>query len=147
MKLKFLVFIITAIIGEREPDADMFLPSWVLAFGAVLIIACPVLAVLFFVKDEIFFIILAVAALVMGILAIMCWRNQNIKVLNSEEFQYTTFLGKKKVYRFNDITGMRRNRDSCTLYVAGEKVHMESCAIISDRLSSLIDSVLFANEK
>lgn len=142
MKLKFLVMIVNFIIGEREPDADMFLPSWVLALGAVLIILCPVLIIWFFINTEIILLIFAIISLCIGILAVMCWHNQNIKVLSDEEFQYTTFLGNKKVYRFSDITGIRKNSDSMTLFVGKEKVHMEACAVISDRLVELIDSAL-----
>ena len=142
MKLKLLVAIVSAVIGEREKDADMYLPMWLLVFGVILIALCPVLVVLYFVKKLIIFLPLAVAALLLGSLAVACWRNQSIKILSDTEFCYTTFLGNKRVYKFADITALRRNNDSCTLFVAGDKVHIENCAVMSDRLLDMLDASL-----
>ena len=59
-------------------------------------------------------------------------------MLSDEEFQYSTFLGNKKIYRFDQITALRKNRDSLTLFLGKNKVHIESSAVMSDRLKALI---------
>ena len=51
-------------------------------------------------------------------------------------------FGNTRTYAFSDIQGLRRNQDSLTLFVAGEKVHIESMAIISDRLILAINRAL-----
>ena len=51
-------------------------------------------------------------------------------------------FGKTRTYSFSDIQGLRRNQDSLTLFVAGEKVHIESIAVLSERLVERIDNAL-----
>ena len=51
-------------------------------------------------------------------------------------------FGKTRTYSFSDIQGLRRNQDSLTLFVANEKVHIESMAILSERLVERIDNAL-----
>lgn len=84
----------------------------------------------------------AVVCLGLGIMALLCWKNQNIVVLSDESFEYSTFLGNKKEYRFQDITGLKQNNDSMTLFVGNEKVHIESCDLLTDRLIELINAQL-----
>ena len=83
-----------------------------------------------------------VLGLGLGIAALLCWKNQSIHVLSDEVFTYTTMFGKTKTYRFRDIQGLRKNQDSLTLFVAGEKVHIESMAILSERLVMRINREL-----
>ena len=79
---------------------------------------------------------------VMGIFALLCWRNQTIHVISDEEFTYTTMFGNTKTYAFSDIQGLRRNQDSMTLFVKNEKVHIESMAVMTKRLVDLINQAL-----
>ena len=51
-----------------------------------------------------------------------------------------------ELIKFSDITGLKRNADSMTLLVGTEKVHIESCAILSERLIKLIDKELSKEE-
>ena len=51
-------------------------------------------------------------------------------------------FGKTRTYSFSDIQGLRRNQDSLTLFVTNEKVHIESMAILSERLVERIDNAL-----
>ena len=146
MKLKILVKIIEMILGEAYssdvPRADMYLPERALAMCIVYLAigtACGIWAV---ISSAIWAIIVAVLFLGLGIALILCWKNQTIRVLNDEEFIYTTMFGKSHTYRFADIQGLRRNKDSMTMFVAGEKVHMESMAVLSDRLVDLINREL-----
>ena len=48
---------------------------------------------------------------------------------------------------FSDIEWLRKNNDSLTLFVAGEKVHIESMAILSDRFIELVNKALENNSK
>ena len=51
-------------------------------------------------------------------------------------------LGTVHVYNFSDITGLRRNNDSLTLFVGKKKVHLESMAIMSERLAKALSDAL-----
>ena len=146
MKLKILVKIVEVILGETYssdvPRADMYLPERALAMCLVYLgigSACGLWAL---ISQATWAIVCAVLFLGLGVSLMMCWKNQTIRVLSDEEFVYTTMFGKKCTYRFADIQGLRRNKDSMTLFVAGEKVHMESMAIISERLVDLINREL-----
>ena len=149
MKLKFLTFIITKILGMPEPDenprADMFLPDWILGFGIALAIFAVGGAVAFFFTGETLTILLAVACAVLSPAAVLCWKNQTITVLDESRFEYSTFLGTKKIYYFSDIRGIRRNRDSLTLFVGEDKVHIEASALMSPRLAEKLNSRIRMN--
>lgn len=146
MKLKILVKIIEKLLGmtdsDEGPRADMFLPDRLLAMAAVFIgggIACAVFAIF---KFEIWAVVGAVLGIVLGVFALLCWKNQAIHIVSDEEFTYTTMFGKKRKYSFSDIQGLRRNQDSMTLFVADEKIHIESMAILSDRLVEKLNEAL-----
>ena len=146
MKLKILVKIIEKILGETyssdAPRADMYLPERALAMCLVYLAigtACGIWAIL---SRAIWAIIAAVLFLGLGFALILCWKNQTIRVISDDEFSYTTMFGKTHIYRFADIQGLRRNKDSMTMLVAGKKVHMESMAVLSDRLVELINREL-----
>ena len=72
-------------------------------------------------------------------------------MLPNDSFEYTTFLGKKSVYRFTEIKGLRRNNDSMTLLVGEKKVHIESVAILSaalvDRINRALRDALYSREQ
>lgn len=143
MKVKLLVKLGELILGEAFSDeegrADMYLPIWLLAFAVLLLFGAVVLAILACIDFSVGFLFGAFACAVLGVLALLCWRNQKIEVLSEDTFAYTTFLGNKTVYNFNDIKGLKANNDSLTLYVADGKVHIESCAQISERLAKKLN--------
>lgn len=68
-------------------------------------------------------------------------------MLSDDSFEYSTFLGNKKVYRFEDIVGLKRNSDSMTLIVNGGKVHIESCAQLTERFAERINEQLSGNSE
>ncbi len=146
MKFKLLIKLGEWILGKACPDgemrADMFLPIKLLAFSVVLVIAGVFIGVYGVLNASVGAIIGAVAALALGMAALLCWKNQTITVLDDEEFEYSTFLGKKIVYRFSDIKLIRKNNDSMTVYVGNGKVHIESMAILSERLIERINKQL-----
>ena len=75
-------------------------------------------------------------------MALLCWKNQTIHVISDTQFTYTTMFGNTTTYSFADIQGLRKNQDSMTLFVAGKKVHIESMAVLSDRLVDRINAAL-----
>ena len=146
MKFRLLVKLGELILGracpDDEPRADMFLPIKLLAFSALLMmggIAACIYAAINFSWGA---VIAAALAFVLGCAALLCWKNQTIFVLSDEEFEYSTFLGNKTVYRFSDIKLVKRNNDSMTVFVGNGKVHIESMAILSDRLVACINRQL-----
>lgn len=129
---------------STAPRADMFLPDWLMEFGIFLDIAAAVCFVIAFVTQVWEFIIGFPILGVLGIAAWLCWKNQSIKIIDENRFEYTTFLGKKTIYYFTEIKQLRKNQDSLTLFVGNGKVHIESIANISQKL---VDKIADALEK
>lgn len=146
MKFKGLVYLTTKLLGlddnGDEPRADMYLPGWILGMGIVLISGGVAVGIYGVAKATVGALVCGVLALLLGILAVLCWRNQKIRVTSETTFEYTTFLGKTYEYQFSQIRGLRQNQDSMTMFVGDDKVHMEACAIISERLAEKINEQL-----
>ena len=146
MKLKILVKLVEILLGETYrsdvPRADMYLPERALAMCLVYLAigtACGIWAI---ISPVLWAVVVAVLFLGLGFALILCWKNQTISVISDDEFTYTTMFGKTHTYRFDDIQELRRNKDSMTMFVAGNKVHIESMAVLSDRLVTLINREL-----
>ena len=145
MKLKITEFLLEKLLGTTklsEREGDMVLPERMLSMSLtffLLGIGCGI--ALFFVQNY-YLIVFCPTGLIMGIFSFLSWKNQRIDVLSDELFRYTTFMGKSYEYRFSDITMLRRNRDSLTLFLGENKVHIESMAVLSDRLVDLINKAL-----
>ena len=130
---------------DDEPRADMFLPAWLFVMGLLLCIFGTIVGIVFAVLQiSTLMIALAVVMVLLGVAAFLCWKNQTIRMLPNDTFEYSTFLGNKIIYRFSDIKGLKKNTDSMTLFVAEGKVHIESIAIVTDRLSDRINKQLEA---
>lgn len=145
MKLKILVKVIEKLLGMTdsgdEPRADMFLPDRLLAMSIVFL-AGGVVSIVLAITNSITWVLGIIICFAFGIAALLCWKNQSIHIISNEQFTYTTMFGKTRTYSFSDIQGLRRNQDSLTLFVAGEKVHIESMAVLSERLVERIDNAL-----
>jgi hypothetical protein len=145
MKLKILVKLGEKLLGMTtgaEPRADMYLPERLLAMALVFLVggaACGIFAI---IRFAVWAIIAAVVGIVLGVFALLCWKNQSIRVISDDEFTYTTMFGNTYTYSFSDIQGLRKNQDSMTLFVAGKKVHIESMAILTQRLVDRINRAL-----
>ena len=146
MKLKLLVKIIEKIFGMAnhgdDPRADMYLPERLLAMSLVFLaggIACGVYAA---ISLATWAIVCAPLGILLGVMALLCWKNQTIHVISDTQFTYTTMFGNTATYAFADIQGLRKNQDSMTLFVAGKKVHIESMAVLSERLVDHINAAL-----
>lgn len=142
MKLKILVALVEKLLGKNGPRADMYMPERLLAMALVFLVGGVGCAVYTVFRFEVWSVVGAVVGLGFGIFALLTWKNQSIRILSDEQFVYTTMFGRKKTYYFRDIQGLRRNQDSMTLFVNGEKVHIESMAVLSDRLADLINKQL-----
>ena len=145
LAVKLMELILGTAVSDDEPRADMFLPVKVLSLAPVMLIAGVVFAVIAAIKGTTALAVLAPICIILGVAALLCWRNQKIVMLSDDEFEYSTFLGKKTVYRFDEIKMLRRNKDSMTLYVGEGKVHMESSAIFTERLLERINRQLAKN--
>jgi hypothetical protein len=86
--------------------------------------------------------LIAAIGIILGIGAFLCWRNQKIEMISENYFEYTTFLGKTTTYRFDEITAYRVNRDSTTIFVGKNKIHIEANAIMTKRFSDRLESIL-----
>ncbi|MDD6212299.1 MAG: hypothetical protein PUB22_04050 [Clostridiales bacterium] len=150
MKIKLLVKLGELILGEvypdEEPRADMYLPIWLLAFALLLLAGGAAVAVLAIVFLSVPAAIVALASLILGTTALLCWKNQKVLMLSDDSFEYTTFLGNKKVYRFSEIVDLKVGIDSMTLLMENGKVHIESSAIITERLVDRINKELSEKE-
>ena len=149
MKFKLLVKLIEKLLGVADdgegPRADVFLPDKLLAMSLVFIlvgIGCGVYAAFNF---AVWAVIGCALGFILGIFAMLSWKNQRIYVISEEQFTYTTMFGRTHTYSFSDIQGFRKNNDSLTIFVAGKKVHIESMALISERFITLVDKALEKN--
>ena len=145
MKLKLLVKLGEKLLGMTagdEPRADMYLPERLLAMALVFLIGGIVCGIFAVFQFAVWAVIAAVFGIILGIFALLCWKNQTIHVISDEEFTYTTMFGNTRTYAFSDIQGLRQNQDSMTLFVAGQKIHIESMAVLSPRLVEQINKVL-----
>ena len=96
--------------------------------------------------------IAAAVCLILGIAAILCWKNQWVEMLSDEEFIYSNMFGKQTTYRVSQIRDIRRGADSMTLILENGKVHIENCAVLSERFLRILHKpvkkdVFFADEK
>lgn len=131
---------------KTPPRADMYLPDFLKYFGFILDIVALVFLVATIVT-QIFWLLIGVLIFGgLGIAAWLCWKNQTIRMIGEEQFEYTTFLGKTTVYRFSDIKELRTNPDSMTLILTNGKVHIESMVCMSEKLFFKIYQALEENK-
>ena len=128
--------------SKDQEMADMYQSPRVLAVGIVVFFLGIGLGVFAVVKIQLVAALGAVACIVLGLGAFMCWRNQKIFMITDEIFCYRTFLGNDHEYRFSQIRKAIQNSDSITLVMETGKVHIESSAILSQRLVERIDREL-----
>ena len=146
MKLKILAKIIEKILGVADngdgPRADMFLPDRLLAMAFALFTLGIGFGVYAVFEFTVWKIVVAVFGIALGVLAVLCWKNQTIHIISEEQFTYTTMFGNTRTYNFSDIKGLVRNQDSMTMLVGNDKVHIESMAVLSERLIDSINKAL-----
>ena len=118
-------------------DKDMHLPVWVLILGVVLG-AAGVVCLCSCAADPVLFLIAAAACLLTGAAAILCWRNQWVQMISDEEFVYSTMFGRQTTYHVSQIRDLKRGADSMTLILENGKVHIENCAVLSERFLRIL---------
>ena len=128
------------------PRADMYLPDFLKYFGFFLDAISLAFLIGAVITQAWGLIIGALICSGLGIAAWLCWKNQTIRMISEDQFEYTTFLGKTTVYRFSDIKELRVNQDSMTLILNNGKVHIESMVYISETLVNKIDQNLNKND-
>ena len=124
---------------------DMYLPNWVCVLGVVFLaasIVCVVISFTVSLFSMIGCLIGAVICLVIGIAAILCWKNQWAEMINNYEFVYSTMFGRQYQYRFSEIKDLKQSNDSMTLFLENGKMHIESCALVSERFADRINGIL-----
>ena len=145
MKLKLLVILAEKLLGMTHhgdhPRADMYLPERLLAM-ALVFFGAGIGCVVFTFLKTVTWVVGAVLCFAFGVAALLCWKNQSIRIISDEQFTYTTMFGNTYTYSFSDIQGLRKNQDSMTLFVANKKVHIESMAILSEALVTRINEAL-----
>lgn len=145
MKLRIIVKAVEKLFGMAEISeghrADMYMPDRLLAMSIVFF-AGGLASIVLAVVNSVNWVIGIVIGLLLGAAALLCWKNQSIHIISDEQFTYTTMFGNTRTYYFSDIRGLRRNSDSMTLFVADDKVHIESMAVLSDRLIDRINTQL-----
>ncbi|MBR4579265.1 MAG: hypothetical protein IKO22_06625 [Oscillospiraceae bacterium] len=125
----------------NQRDKDMYLPFWVCILGIVFLIgACVCLELT--LSTSVYSLIGFVICLSLGAAEILCWKNQGVKIVDDNTFIYTTMFGREKHYCFSEIRELKKNSDSFTLVLDNGKVHIESCAIMSERFVNSVDSAL-----
>lgn len=146
MKTTIIALILETLFNKRDrknkPRADMYLPDYVMGIGLVMFVIAMGFIVAFVFKHAVWMAAIAVCSILIGIAALMCWKNQMIRIISDEKFEYTTFLGNKYTYRFDEITKIRKNSDSLTVFVRDKKVHIENCAIISNELINALNKAM-----
>ena len=124
---------------NEPPRADMFLPDFLKYFGFFLDAVAIVFLVATFITQIWGLIIGALICGGLGVAAWLCWKNQTVRIIDEDRFEYTTFLGKTTVYNFSDIKALHVNTDSMTLILTNGKVHIESMVHMSQALADKID--------
>lgn len=71
--------------------------------------------------------ILGLFFLICAAILLLCWKNESVRMLSEDEFEFTSILGKKRRYFFSDITGLRRYEGSYayTLLLGRHKLHIK----------------------
>jgi hypothetical protein len=129
-------------ISETDRKADMQAPRKVAVFGIAMVLSGIFLAVIAILSLTWSMLFFAFFSFVSAAVAFLSYKFCRIFVLSDTEFQYTTFLGKKKIYKFEHIRWVKSNYDSRVIVLVDGKIHIESNAILSERLKVLFNKEL-----
>ena len=80
--------------------------------------------------------------LCLGGAAIFWYKREWVEMIDDNEFIYITMFVNETKYYFYDIESLKQNADSMTLHLKNGKIHIESCAVISERFANAINSEL-----
>lgn len=121
---------------------DMYQPSSMLTLSILCIligVGCVFGSV---INVTAYNIIIAVLFLVFGVSLFLLWKNQKINILSETQFEYICPFGKKFVYNFKDIKGLKKGKLSSQLIIGNDRLPIYSTSIMSKELITLIDNAL-----
>lgn len=99
MKLKLIVKLGELILGkaysEDEPRADMYLPIWLLSFALVLFVGGIAVGVYAVIALSIAAAVAAAVCLILGILALLCWKTSRSACFRMIPLNTRPFSGTK----------------------------------------------------
>ena len=125
----------------NDRNKDIYLPNWLLVFGILLIAAALVCTVLAF-DISFMFLAIAVPGIALGAAALLCWENQGVTVTDDQTFLYRTMFGNVTEHRFCEIVALDTHAYSVALITESGKIHIENCAVVSERFSSAANAAL-----
>ncbi|MDR0889300.1 MAG: hypothetical protein LBM28_01465 [Oscillospiraceae bacterium] len=117
--------------------ADMYMPGWLCNSG-IFLIATGCSMIILSISYNLYVLascLLGLGALLLGILAVLGYKNQRITLLSEDEFMYRSIWGKEYRFRFRDIQKILTSTDTTTLVLPGKKIRIESMFVVSRRLS------------
>ena len=127
----------------NRQEKDMYLPFWICGCGIFFLITLPAYLYWFITDGFMWYWLLGVVLwLGFGASAVLCWLNQSAWMISDSTFIYQTMFGRKIEYRFSDIRDLKYGNDSMTLILENGKVHIESCAVKSERFVNAINAAL-----
>lgn len=121
---------------------DMYQPSSLLTLSILCILIGTGCVFGSVINVTAYNIIIAVLFLVLGIFLFLLWKNQKINILNETQFEYSCPFGKKSVYNFKDIKGLKKGKLSSKLIIGNDRLPIYSTSIMSKELITLIDNAL-----
>lgn len=124
----------------KRKDKDMYLPFMVCGLGIFFMAAALGCLVMTFMSY--LWLLGFVFCGAMGGAAILCWKNQWAEMTSGDTFIYSTMFGRETEYHFSEIRGLKQRSDSMTLILESGKVHVEECAVISERFAAALDAAL-----
>ena len=128
--------------AKGKVRGDMYQPSSMLTLAVLCLIigiCCGLGTVVNFTAYN---IIIALLFVILGIFLVLLWKNQKIVIINDTQFEYSCPFGKKTVYKFKDIRGLKKGRFSSKLLIGKESISIYSTSIMSKELITLIDNAL-----
>ena len=129
-------------IGEWERRADMRLPSRVALFGVAMVLTGLFFIILAIISSLYALLFFTLMSFAVAAFSFLCYKFQHIHVLSDNEFRYTNFLGKPKIYKFSDIIAIKVNPSSKVLVLRRGRIIIESSSILSGRLRFLFNREL-----
>ena len=125
------------------PRGDAYMPSWVLFLSLIYLVTglFLILVLDFSIMPPVIFAMAAFLVLV-GSGIFLCWKNQKIQILSDDLFEYSSFFGKKTVFRFDQISRIKIKTNCIILFVGTKKLYLDAMAIVSKRLQMKIYQVI-----
>ena len=129
-------------INEKDKKADMQLPVRVAFFGVAMAFCGLFLTIIALFSATWSMLLFAFFALAVSAYSFLSYKFQRIHVLSDTEFEYTTFLGKRKIYRFEHIRAIKSNSESHILILVDGRINVEPNTVMSERLKQLFNKEL-----